>query len=120
MVTLGGSNVPLPDNKQLNSVTVNPANDVFTVQQSGTYDLEYKVYLTTELFVSSKILLNGSLLPNSEFNPAAVPANYLTKKVTVNLAAGDSISLQLYGLLGVVTLVGNDVSKATMLSITKK
>lgn len=117
---LSGTNIPLPNAQQLNNVTVNGANDIFTVQQAGTYELEYHVCLTAEIFVSSRLLVNGTMLTDSEVTPLT-STDYLTRKLTtVNLNAGDTISLQLYGLLGVATLVGNDSTKATSLSIMKK
>ncbi|WGT41741.1 hypothetical protein QH639_15880 [Lysinibacillus sp. 1 U-2021] len=118
-VVLSGTNIPLPNAQQLNNVTVNGANDIFTVQESGTYELEYHVYITTPSMVSSRILLNGIQLPDSALNPAT-GTDSLTKKATVNLNAGDTLSLQLYGLIGVVTLFSGDPSKATSLSILKK
>lgn len=118
-VVLSGTHIPLPNDQQLTNVAVNEANDTFTIQQSGTYELEYDVFFTTPLLVSSRILLNGTELPDSAINPAT-GTDSLTKKTTVNLKAGDTLSLQLYGLLGAVILVSGDPSKATSLSISKK
>lgn len=118
-VVLSGTHIPLPNDQQLTNVAVNEANDTFTIQQSGTYELEYDVFFTTPLLVSSRILLNGTELPGSAINPAT-GTDSLTKKTTVNLKAGDTLSLQLYGLLGAVILVSGDPSKATSLSISKK
>ncbi|HAU35493.1 MAG TPA: hypothetical protein DCW76_14645 [Lysinibacillus sp.] len=116
---LSGTDIPLPNDQQLNNVNVNGGSNTFTVQQSGTYELEYHVYLTTPLLVSSRIQLNGTQIPNSVVNPV-VSTDYLTKKATVNLSAGDTLSLQLYNLLGAAILVPGDATKATSLSITKK
>lgn len=118
-VVLSGTDIPLPNDQQLNNVTVNVGSNTFTVQQSGTYELEYHVYLTTPILVSSRIQVNGTQITDSVVNPV-VPTNYLTKKATVNLIAGDSLSLQLYNLLGVAILTPGDPTKVTSLSITKK
>ncbi|GED66003.1 hypothetical protein LFU01_44550 [Lysinibacillus fusiformis] len=116
---LSGTDIPLPNDQQLNNVNVNGGSTTFTVQQSGTYELEYHVYLTTPLLVNSRIILNGTELPDSVIVPVTA-MDHLTKKATVNLNAGDTLSLQLYNLLGVAILTPGDPTKVTLLSITKK
>lgn len=119
-VTFFGTNVPLPDNQQLNNMSINGANDTFTIEQSGMYELEYHIYLTNPATSTySRLECNGAPLVDSEFTPV-IGTDHLTKKVTVNLNAGDTLSLQVYNYLGPVTLVNGDPSKVTSLSITKK
>ena len=114
---LGGTNIPLPNDQQLNNVTVNGANDTFTVQQAGTYEIEYAIHLTAPMPMSTRITKNGASISTSEV--ATDPRDSFTKVFTVALAAGDTISLQLQGLLGTATL-SNDPAKITSLRITKQ
>lgn len=113
---LTGTNIPLPNDQQLNNVTVNGANDTFTVQQAGTYEIEYAIHLTAPMPMSTRITKNGASISTSEVSSST---GSVTKMFTVALAAGDTISLQLYGLLGMATL-SNDPAKSTSLRMTKQ
>ncbi len=106
-VVLGGTPVPLPDAQSLGSnVTVNGANNTFTVAQAGRYRLAYGINLTGGLLVDAQLLING--VPNlaSTVSPT-LAVSRLSAEAIVTLTAGSTIQLQLSGLLGVATLLGS-------------
>lgn len=105
-VVLGGTNVPLPNAQNLGSnVTVNGGNDVFTVTQAGRYRIAYRANLTAGLLLSTRVTVNGGAVPALTINPILSLSQFAAEAV-VNLAAGDQLSLQFFGLLGAATLLG--------------
>lgn len=104
-VVLGGTDVPLPDNQDLNTFTVDGTNTEFTVPTTGKYKIEYNIATTVALLVSSRILQNGSPITPSVVTPT-VAANNLRSSFIVSLTAGDTLTMQLFGLLGAATLQG--------------
>lgn len=102
-VVLGGTNVPLPSNQVLNGFTANGANDTFTATQAGTYMISYSIRTTAALMMSSQVLLNGAPLAGTTIAPAAATDTY-SASVIASLAAGDTLTLQLFGLLGAAVL----------------
>lgn len=111
-VLLGGTSIPLPDVKNLGAdITANAANTIFTVNAAGRYRLAYSVRLTAALLVSSRLTINGAQLDGSVLTPLLALSS-LSAEVVVNLAAGDQISVQLFGLLGVATLLSNSQGAA--------
>lgn len=106
-VVLGGTDVPLPSDQNFSGgITVNGSDDEFTVPNSGRYRIAYDVNMTSSLLVSSRILVNGALFTASVVSPS-LGVSHLHNEVIVSLAAGDTIGLQLFGFLGVVSLVSN-------------
>lgn len=107
-VVLGGTTVPLSDAQNMSSVTVN--GEAFTVLSAGTYRLAYNVNLTAGLLLGTRLLINGTPNLASTNNPL-LTQNHFTAEVVVTLTAGSTVSLQLFGLLGAVTLqTGNGAS----------
>ena len=104
-MVLGGTNVALPDNQVLDGFTAAGGNTSFTVPATGTYLVSYSVSITAALLMSSRILLNGAPLSGSVVSPVAA-ANRFDNMQMVNLAAGDTLQLQLFGLLGAAVLQG--------------
>ncbi|WMM23831.1 hypothetical protein RBU61_12960 [Tissierella sp. MB52-C2] len=102
-VILAGTLIPLPSVQSLDAFAVNGANTVFTVPTTGRYYLSYNINLTAGAVLQSQILLNGAAIPASVVNPIVSVSGY-SAQVIVNLTAGDTISLQLSGLLGAVVL----------------
>lgn len=102
-VILGGTGVTLPNAHLLRGVTANGANDTFTVANTGTYRISYAVRLTSELLVSSRVLVNGSQVTALADTPSTSQA-VTTGGAIVALTAGSTLQLQLYGLIGVATL----------------
>jgi hypothetical protein len=102
-VLLGGTNVQLPNNQRLNGVLVDGSNSSFTVITAGTYRIDYSINMAAALPVGSRITINGTE-EQSSFISSPTATNRLSAFTIVALTAGDTINLQLYGLLGAVTL----------------
>ncbi|PFB62658.1 BclA C-terminal domain-containing protein [Bacillus cereus] len=103
-VLLGGTNVPLPNNQNIGpGITVSGGNTVFTVANAGNYYISYSINITASLLVSSRITINGAPLAGTINSPAVATTSFSATIITT-LAAGDAISLQLFGLLAVATL----------------
>ena len=115
-VVLGGTNVPLPDNQNLNTFTVDGTNTVFTVPATGEYLISYAVATTAALLVSSRITQNGAPIAASVITPT-VAASSLESTFIVPLTAGDTLSLQLFGLLGAATLLGGASTYMTLVRV---
>ena len=79
-----------------------PGNTVFTVANAGNY-ISYTINITASLLVSSRITINGAPLAGTINSPALATTSFSATIITT-LAAGDAISLQLFGLLVVATL----------------
>ncbi|MDS9997888.1 BclA C-terminal domain-containing protein [Bacillus atrophaeus] len=111
-VVAGGTTIPLPSDQNLSAdITVNGANTVFTVGTAGRYYISYQINLTAGLLVSSRILINGSAFTSSIISPAVSLSNFNNSFITT-LAAGSTIQLQLFGLLGAATLLGGSAGAA--------
>ena len=104
-VVLGGTVVPLPNNQVLDGFAATGGSTVFTVPVTGTYLVNYSISTTAALLMSSRILLNGAPLSGSIVSPA-VAINRFENTQIVNLTAGDTLQLQLFGLLGAAVLQG--------------
>ncbi|PGY95955.1 BclA C-terminal domain-containing protein, partial [Bacillus cereus] len=103
-VLLGGTNVTLPNNQNIGpGITVSGGNTVFTVANAGNYYISYSINITASLLVSSRITINGAPLAGTINSPAVATTSFSATIITT-LAAGDAISLQLFGLLAVATL----------------
>lgn len=104
-VVLGGTAIPLPNAQNLGAnVTVNGANTTFTVGTTGRYKISYAINLTAALLVDSRVTVNGAPVTALTVNPA-ISLSRLSAEAVVNLAAGDALQLQLFGLLGAATLL---------------
>ncbi|MEK3929620.1 BclA C-terminal domain-containing protein [Bacillus sp. FSL R7-0642] len=113
-VILGGTNIPLSNNQSLGNFTVNATNDIYTIPVTGRYYLTYQINTTTSLLAGTRILLNSSTpLPGSIFSPAISTSNYNNNLIT-NLIAGNTISLQIFGVLSIVNLVGGGSTGASL------
>ncbi|MCY8512348.1 BclA C-terminal domain-containing protein [Bacillus atrophaeus] len=111
-VVASGTTIPLPSDQNLSAdVTVNGANTVFTVGPAGRYYISYQINLTAGLLVSSRILINGSAFTSSIISPAVSLSNFNNSFITT-LAAGSTIQLQLFGLLGAAALLGGSAGAA--------
>ncbi|MCY8516304.1 collagen-like protein [Bacillus atrophaeus] len=111
-VVASGTTIPLPSDQNLSAdVTVNGANTVFTVGPAGRYYISYQINLTAGLLVSSRILINGSAFTSSIISPAVPLSNFNNSFITT-LAAGSTLQLQLFGLLGAAALLGGSAGAA--------
>ena len=106
-VVLGGTSVPLPSAQNLGSnITPNGANTIFTVAAAGRYRIAYGLNFSTTFLVSSRLVINGTANIASTVIPVT-PMSTLSAEVIVTLTAGATITLELFGLLGAVTLLNN-------------
>lgn len=116
-VILGGTDVPLPDNQTLNTFTVDGTNTEFTVPVTGDYLIDYAVTTTTALLVSSQVLQNGAPITASIITPT-IAASSLSTSFIAPLTAGDTLTLQLFGLLGAATLIGGASTYMTVVRLS--
>jgi len=115
-VILGGTTVPLPSEQNLDGFTVNGANTVFTVPETGTYLISYRANFTAGLLLTSSILRNGATLPGSTFSPAVSVSSYAVTLIAA-LTAGDTLELQLSGLAGTAVLQGGTGASLTVVRL---
>lgn len=94
-------------------ITVNGTNTVFTVATAGRYRISYQINTTLALLVGSRLVINGSVYPPSEIS--SVVSLFSKNEVIVDLAANSTIMLQLFGLLGVTTLLNNAAGAILMI-----
>ncbi len=102
-VVLGGTNVPLPSDQNLDGFTANGTDTVFTVPVTGTYLITYRVNPTVAVLMASQVLRNGTAIPGSMLSPIASATSYEATVITP-LTAGDTLSLQLFGVVAAVAL----------------
>ncbi|WP_371262887.1 hypothetical protein [Paenibacillus sp. OV219] len=111
-VLLGGTNVPLPNNQVLNGgITVNGANDTFTIPSAGSYMISYQANLTAALLLSTRLLINGTPSTPSIVAPVLSLSEF-NNMVILSLSAGSTITLQFFGLLGAATLISGAAGAA--------
>jgi Carbohydrate binding domain./Collagen triple helix repeat (20 copies). len=104
-VVLGGTNIPFPSMSAASEITADGSNTVFTVASAGTYQISYSITLTTGLLMSTRVSVNGAPLPSSVVSPAVSTSQFASQTI-VQLSAGDTLSVQMFGLLGAATLNG--------------
>jgi hypothetical protein len=106
-VVLGGTDISFPNAQNFTSgVTINGSNTTITLSSAGRYFITYKLSTTANLLVSTRVLLNGSSLPGS-INSPSVSINSFQNSIITNAAAGSTISVQFYGLIGSAVLTGD-------------
>uniref|UniRef100_UPI00403B1E98 BclA C-terminal domain-containing protein n=1 Tax=Paenibacillus xylaniclasticus TaxID=588083 RepID=UPI00403B1E98 len=111
-VLLGGTPIPLPNNQILSGgITVNVANDTFTVPVAGDYLITYQVNTTTALALGTRLIINGAVNTPST-RPVALAASSFNNVIITTLAANSTITLELFGLLGGATLLSGGAGAA--------
>ncbi len=107
--------VPLPNAQILpTNIVANPANNKFTINTAGLYRLSYQINTTVSLLVGARLVVNGTPLLPSTIAPAVVTPKY-RNEVILNLAAGSTVSLQLFGLISTVVLTNNALGAGLMI-----
>ena len=108
-VLMSGTNVALPDAQTLSpDITVNGANDTFTVAEAGRYRVSYNINSVTPLTLGARLMVGGTEIEASNVMPQT-PLSRLSNDFLVDLAAGAKVSLQVYGYAGLVTLLPNSI-----------
>jgi len=102
-VIVAGTLVSLPDEQILDGITADVSNTVFTVPEDGRYYISYGVNLEGGLVLGTRILINSVANLASQIGPILEMANFHSS-IIVSLSAGNTISLQLFGLDGDATL----------------
>ncbi|MFT8351422.1 BclA C-terminal domain-containing protein [Clostridium saccharoperbutylacetonicum] len=114
-VIVAGTSVPLPNAQILSSdITVDASNTIFTVNTSGRYRISYYVNTTATLLLSTRLIINGSPNTASTITPLISLSNF-SNEIIINLTAGTTITLQLFGLLGTATLLNNSSGASLMI-----
>ena len=103
-VVLGGTDLPLPNNQNLNTFTADITNTNFTVPATGEYLISYAVTTTTALLLSTRVLQSGTPIAASVISPTVSLTSFAASFI-VPLTAGNTLTLQLFGLLGAATLI---------------
>lgn len=107
--------MPLPSNQLLSAdITVNGSNDTFTITTAGRYRISYNVNTTVSLALGTRLLVGGSPLIQSTVAPLLNLSSY-SAEVILDVAAGTTVSLQLYGLLGTAVLLNNSAGASMMI-----
>ncbi|MCD7947262.1 MAG: hypothetical protein LUG13_03050 [Oscillospiraceae bacterium] len=116
-VIVGGTPVPLANNQILDGFTVNGANTVFTVPTTGKYLISYDINVTAGLLVSSAVYRNGVAIASSTISPIVSVSKYAATFL-VNLTAGDTLQLTLFGLLATAVLQGGVGASMTVVELS--
>ena len=110
MVLMDGTNVALPDAQTLSpDITVNGANDTFTVAEAGRYRVSYNINSLTPLTLGARLMVDGAEIAGSNVMPQKTALSRLANDILVDLPAGAKVSLQVYGYAGLVTLLPNSI-----------
>ena len=92
---MSGTNVALPDAQTLSpDITVNGANDTFTVAEAGRYRVSYNINSVTPLTLGARLMVDGTEIEASNVMPQTAPLSRLSNDFLVDLAAGAKVSLQ--------------------------
>ncbi len=116
-IALGGTPIPLPSAQVLSAdITANAGNTVFTVATAGRYRISYHVNTTAALLMGSRLVINGVNNTASTLAPVLSVSNF-ENEIEVNLAAGSTVSLQLYPLVlaGVAVLSSGGAGASLMI-----
>ena len=109
-VLMDGTNVALPDAQTLSpDITVNGANDTFTVAEAGRYRVSYNINSVTPLILGTRLMVDGAEIAGSNVMPQKTSLSRLANDILVDLPAGAKVSLQVYGYVGLVSLLPNSI-----------
>ena len=115
-VVLGGVLVPLPDAQVLPAdITVNAANTVFTVNTAGRYRLSYEVNTTAALASGTALVINGTANTASTIAPL-VSLSHFSNEIMLDLAAGTTVSLRMFGIVSAATLLPGSAGASLMIT----
>ncbi|WP_343342781.1 BclA C-terminal domain-containing protein [Terrisporobacter petrolearius] len=96
-------NIRLPSKELSSYITANGNNDEFTISNAGTYYIKYQIYTTSSLLLNTRLIINGSGNTASTVSPV-VSLSSFSSEVIVDLTENSTVSLQIFGLLGVVVI----------------
>jgi hypothetical protein len=115
-VVLAGTSVPLPNSQILPAdITVDGTNTIFTVNTTGRYRISYYVNTTAALALSTRLIIGGT--PNTASTVAPVLSlSSFSNEILIDLTAGTTVTLQLFGLLGTAILLGGSAGASLMIA----
>lgn len=114
-VILAGVLVPLPDSQILPpGITVNGANDTFTIADAGRYRISYYVNTTATLVMGTRLIINGTDIIQSSIMPLLGLSTF-SNEILIDLPANSTVSLEFYGLLGTAILLGDSAGASLMI-----
>lgn len=116
-VATEGTLVPLPNGQLLSpDIKANADSTIFTVDTAGRYHITYSVNTSDSLAGGTRLLINGAPDLASTVAPL-VSLRHFSGEIIVDLAAGNTVSLQMFGVIASVNLLPN--SAGATLSITR-
>ena len=77
---------------------------MFTVNTAGRYQLSYSINTTVALASGTRLLINGVANTASTVAPL-VSLSHFSNELLLDLNAGDTVSLQMFGIASVATLL---------------
>jgi len=110
-VVLGGTALPLSQTAA-DGASVSVTN--VTVTNAGTYRLSYCVRTTSATLAATRLTLNGSPVAGSAIVPVSSPENTYCRSTITAITAGSTIQVQLFGMLGAVTLLSSGGAELTL------
>lgn len=112
---LGPALIPLPNAQVLSpDIVPNGANTVFTVNTAGRYRISYQVNTALALLVGTRLVIDNSPFIASQIQPVVSISNF-KNEVIVDLTAGSTVSLQLFGLIGLIALLPDSAGASLMI-----
>ncbi|SDN35275.1 C1q domain-containing protein, partial [Dendrosporobacter quercicolus] len=115
---LTGALVPFPNSQNLSAdIVPNGANTQFTINTPGRYFISYRVNTTVSLLITSRLMVNGSVVAPSVYSPALSVSSY-SAEVVINIAAGDTIAVQLVGALVTAVLLAGSGATLTIIRLS--
>jgi hypothetical protein len=116
-VLVAGTNIALPNSQLLSpDITVNGANNVFTVNTFGRYRVSYHINTTAALLLGSRLMINGSPNAASIIDPVISLSNFAAE-IELDLPTAATVSLQMFAPLfvGAATLLSNACGASLMI-----
>ena len=98
-------------------IRANADSTVFTVDTAGRYLITYSINTAALLAGGTRLLINDAPNPASTVAPSTVSLNHFSGETMVDLVAGNTVSLQIFGITDTVALLPN--SAGATLSITR-
>ncbi|WP_304952643.1 BclA C-terminal domain-containing protein [Xylophilus sp. ASV27] len=120
-VVISGTNVPLPGLQELGTFTTNGNSDAFTVPSTGLYLVSYDIITSPLVGIFSQVSVNGAPRPALTDTVGIDTGTRINRhrQAILPLVAGDTLQLQLGGMLGAVTLQGNSNEPGASMSIVR-
>lgn len=116
-VILTGTAVPFPDSQSFShDISINQDNTVFSVQSTGRYYISYSINLVEAQMLGARLMVNGEAVKASTIEPINA-MNTFRAEVMLELTEESSISLEIFGILGVAILQSGVGATITLLKL---